>query len=165
MSLTSYHCSTPQFFKKTFHCSTCSWFRFQGNSLCPGLLICAHYYTPDGRGLSWIACIRNNSRHVPAFILYPGRNVLFIYLKGLRPLCRHPVTNRLRMRGIYCSLNPYIYQRTYSGGPNENRTRVSTVTEWKDNHYPMRPFESPFLSQRHASTPQYLRQIICLLVF
>ena len=106
MSLTSYHCSTPQFFKKTFHCSTCSWFRFQGNSLCPGLLVCAHYYTPGGRGLSWIACIRNNSRHVPAFILYPGRNVLFIYLKGLRPLCRHPVTNRLRMRGIYCSLNP-----------------------------------------------------------
>ena len=57
--------------------------------------------------------------------IYPvSRKKCFIYiLKGLRPLCRHPVTNRLRMRGIYCSLNPYIYQRTYSGGAYGIRTR------------------------------------------
>ena len=30
-------------------------------------------------------------------------------------------------------------------GPNENRTRVSIVTNWKDNHYPIRPiFSTPY---------------------
>ena len=30
-------------------------------------------------------------------------------------------------------------------GPNENRTRVSSVTSWKDNHYPIRPiFSTPY---------------------
>ena len=34
---------------------------------------------------------------------------------------------------------PNFYEKNLNCGPNENRTRVSTVTEWKDNHYPMRP--------------------------
>lgn len=31
----------------------------------------------------------------------------------------------------------------YPCGANENRTRVSTVTVWKDNHYPIAPKDEP----------------------
>ena len=40
---------------------------------------------------------------------------------------------------------PNFYEKNLNCGPNENRTRVSSVTSWKDNHYPMRPiFSTPY---------------------
>ena len=128
------HCSTPQYINKTFHLLHLFPISFSGlQSMYQSSISALIIHWSEG------GCLELHAYEI-AVVIFQHLSCLqdyemLIFLKGLRPLCRHPATKRLRMRGIYCSLNPIfikelLLQCWRGSNPRHLPWQGSTLTNW-----------------------------------